>query len=102
MKILNPKLAILDETDSGLDVDAVRTVSEGVIDFKNADNAIVIITHHNTILDYLNPDVVHVMVDGKIVDTGDISLAREIEKNGYTKYREAKGDTEWKKEVKLI
>ena len=102
MKILNPKLAILDETDSGLDVDAVRTVSQGVIDFKNADNAIVIITHHNTILDYLNPDVVHVMVDGKIVDTGDISLAREIEKSGYTKYREAKGDTEWKKEIKLI
>ncbi len=102
MKILNPKLAILDETDSGLDVDAVRTVSKGVIDFKNDDNAIVIITHHNTILDYLKPDVVHVMVDGQIVDTGDISLAREIEKSGYTKYKEAKGDTEWKKEIKLI
>lgn len=102
MKILNPKLAILDETDSGLDVDAVRIVSKGVIDFKNEDNAIVIITHHNTILDYLNPDVVHVMVDGKIVDTGDISLAREIEKSGYTKYRDEKGEAEWKKEIKLI
>ncbi|HCW73065.1 MAG TPA: hypothetical protein DHM90_03890, partial [Clostridiaceae bacterium] len=61
-----------------------------------------IITHHNNILDYLNPDVVHIMVDGKIVETGDISLAREIEKNGYIKYREAKGETEWKKEIKLI
>lgn len=102
MRILNPKLAILDETDSGLDVDAVRVVSKGVIDFKSADNAILIITHHNNILDYLNPDVVHVMVDGRIVETGDISLAKEIEKNGYVKYREAKGETEWKKEIKLI
>ncbi len=102
MKVLNPKLAILDETDSGLDVDAVKIVSKGVIDFKSKDNAILIITHHNNILDYLNPDVVHIMVDGKIVETGDISLAREIEKNGYIKYREAKGETEWKKEIKLI
>lgn len=102
MRILNPKLAILDETDSGLDVDAVKIVSEGVIDFKSEDNAIVIITHHNNILDYLNPDVVHVMVDGRIVDTGDISLANEINKNGYVKYREAKGEAEWKKEIKLI
>lgn len=102
MSILNPKLAILDETDSGLDVDAVRIVSTGVTNFKNDENAILIITHHNTILNYLKPDVVHVMVDGKIVETGDISLAKEIEKNGYIKYKEAKGETEWKKEVKLI
>ncbi|MBR0575515.1 Fe-S cluster assembly ATPase SufC [Proteiniclasticum sp. BAD-10] len=102
MRILNPKLAILDETDSGLDVDAVKIVSKGVTEFKNEKNAILLITHHNSILDYLVPDVVHVMVDGRIVDTGDISLAREIEKNGYIKYREAKGDAEWKKEIKLI
>jgi Fe-S cluster assembly ATP-binding protein len=102
MSILNPKLAILDETDSGLDVDAVRIVSQGVTKFKNDDNAILLITHHNSILDYLKPDVIHVMVDGKIVDSGDISLAKDIEKNGYEKYKEAKGDTEWKKEVKLI
>lgn len=104
MSVLNPKLAILDETDSGLDVDAVKIVSKGVIKFRSQDNAILIITHHNSILDYLNPDVVHVMVDGRIVETGDITLAREISKNGYVKYREAlKGESEeWKKEIKLI
>lgn len=104
MSILNPKLAILDETDSGLDVDAVRIVSKGVMDFKNEDNAILIITHHNSLLEYIKPDFVHIMVDGKIVDSGDLSLAREIEENGYLKYRDSKqeDETQWKKEIKLM
>ncbi|NLC66693.1 MAG: Fe-S cluster assembly ATPase SufC [Clostridium sp.] len=104
MSILNPKLAILDETDSGLDVDAVRIVSKGVMDFKNEDNAILIITHHNSLLEYIKPDFVHIMVDGKIVDSGDLSLAREIEENGYLKYRDGKqeDETQWKKEIKLM
>ena len=67
MSILNPKLAILDETDSGLDVDAVRIVSEGVQRFHNEENAVLIITHHNQILQKLNPDYVHVLINGKIV-----------------------------------
>lgn len=103
MSILNPKLAILDETDSGLDVDAVRIVAEGVNKFKNENNSILVITHLNKILDYLQPDVVHIMIDGKIVATGDMSLAKEIEQEGYDKYKQAeRGDTEWKKEIKLI
>ncbi len=87
MAILEPKLAILDETDSGLDVDAIRIVSQGVNALKNSENSIVIITHHNKILDYLKPDFVHIMVDGKIVKTGDFSLAKEIEANGYEAFK---------------
>lgn len=87
MSILNPKLAILDETDSGLDVDAVRTVSEGVNRFHNEDNAVLIITHHNQILQKLKPDFVHVLINGKIVKTGDASLVREIEEKGYDAYK---------------
>jgi Fe-S cluster assembly ATP-binding protein len=87
MAILEPKLAILDETDSGLDVDAIRIVAQGVNALKNSDNSILIITHHNRILDYLKPDFVHVMVDGKIVKTGDFSLAKEIEANGYEAFK---------------
>lgn len=83
MAILKPKLAILDETDSGLDVDAVRIVSEGVKRLKTDKNSILIITHHNKILDYLKPDFVHILVDGRIVRTGDYKLADEIEKDGY-------------------
>jgi Fe-S cluster assembly ATP-binding protein len=88
MAMLEPKLAILDETDSGLDVDAVRIVSEGVARLKTSDNSILIITHHNKILDYLTPDYVHVLIDGKIVKTGDMNLAREIEAKGYDSFRE--------------
>ncbi|ETA81956.1 Fe-S cluster assembly ATPase SufC [Youngiibacter fragilis] len=103
MSVLNPKLAILDETDSGLDVDAVRVVSEGVNRFKNSENSVLVITHHNKMLEYLQPDVVHIMVDGRIVATGDISLAHEIEEFGFDRYKQAeKGESEWKKEVKLI
>ena len=87
MSILNPKLAILDETDSGLDVDAVRIVSEGVQRLHNEENAVLIITHHNQILQKLNPDYVHVLINGKIVKTGDASLVREIEEKGYDAYK---------------
>ncbi len=87
MLVLNPKLAILDETDSGLDVDAIKTVSKGIEMFKNEDNAVLIITHNTKILHSLDVDYVHILVDGKIVKTGDSTLAKEIEENGYEKYR---------------
>lgn len=83
MSILEPSLAILDETDSGLDVDAIRIVAEGVQKFKNENNSILIITHYNKLLDYLKPDYIHILLDGKIVKTGGAELAEEIEKNGY-------------------
>ena len=83
---LNPKLAILDETDSGLDVDAINIVSEGIKLFKNDDNAVLIITHGTKILKSLDVDYVHILVNGKIVKTGDSSLAKEIEENGYKNY----------------
>ena len=87
MLVLNPKLAILDETDSGLDVDAIKTVSKGIEMYKNKDNAILIITHNNKILENLKVDYVHILVDGKIVKTGPSSLADEIEKNGYREFK---------------
>ncbi len=88
MLVLNPKLAILDETDSGLDVDAIKTVSKGIEMFKNDDNAILIITHNTKILHSLKVDYVHVLVNGKIVKTGGQELAKEIEENGYTEYKD--------------
>ena len=87
MLVLDPKLAILDETDSGLDVDAIRTVSKGIEMFKNKNNAVLIITHNTKILHSLNVDYVHVLVDGKIVKTGSQELAKEIEENGYSQYK---------------
>ena len=87
MLVLNPKLAILDETDSGLDVDAIRTVSKGIEMYKNSDNAVLIITHNTKILHSLKPDFVHVLVNGKIVKTGKADLAKEIEENGYGAYK---------------
>ena len=84
--MINPKLAILDETDSGLDVDAIKTVSKGINLYKNDQNAVLIITHSTKILESLKVDKVHVLVDGKIVKTGDSSLAREIEDNGYSEF----------------
>lgn len=87
MLVLNPKLAILDETDSGLDVDAIRTVSKGIEMFKNNENSILIITHNTKILSSLKVDYVHVLVNGKIVKTGGQELAREIEENGYAQYK---------------
>ncbi|CAM1359748.1 conserved hypothetical protein [Tenacibaculum sediminilitoris] len=83
MAMLEPKLAILDETDSGLDIDALRIVSNGVNKLKSKDNAIVVITHYQRLLNYIVPDYVHVLYDGKIVKTGDASLALELEEKGY-------------------
>lgn len=86
MLVLNPKLVILDETDSGLDVDAIKTVSKGIEMFKNDENAVLIITHNNKILKSLKVDYVHVLIDGKIVTTGNQELATIIENEGYSKY----------------
>ena len=87
--MLNPKLAILDETDSGLDVDAIRIVSEGIRMYSNENNAVLIITHNTKILENLKADYVHVLVDGRIVKTGDASLAEQIEKTDMRAFREA-------------
>ena len=87
MLVLKPKLAILDETDSGLDVDAIRTVSKGIQMYHNEENSVMIITHNTRILENLKVDYVHILVNGKIVKTGDASLAKEIEENGYEKYK---------------
>ncbi|RPG99656.1 MAG: Fe-S cluster assembly ATPase SufC [Candidatus Pelagibacter sp. TMED118] len=81
---INPKLAVLDETDSGLDVDALRTVAKGVNKFKDKNNSVLIITHYQRLLDYIKPDVVHLMIDGKIVKSGDMSLVEKVEKDGYS------------------
>jgi Fe-S cluster assembly ATP-binding protein len=83
MAMLEPKLAILDETDSGLDIDALRIVAHGVNSLKSKDNASILITHYQRLLDYILPDFVHVLFDGKIVKTGDKSLAMELEEKGY-------------------
>lgn len=89
MLVLNPKLAILDETDSGLDVDAIKAVSKGIEIYKSNKNSILIITHNMSILESLDVDFVHVLVDGKIVKTGDFELAKDILENGFSKYKEA-------------
>lgn len=83
MAMLEPKLAILDETDSGLDIDALRIVSDGVNRLRTKDNATLVITHYQRLLDYVVPDVVHVLLDGKIVKSGDKELAKELEERGY-------------------
>jgi len=83
MAMLEPKLAILDETDSGLDIDALRIVSNGVNKLKSKDNAVVVITHYQRLLDYIVPDFVHVLLDGKIVKSGGKELAHELEEKGY-------------------
>jgi Fe-S cluster assembly ATP-binding protein len=83
MAIMDPKLAILDETDSGLDIDALKIVANGVNKFKNKDNAVIIITHYQRLLDYIIPDYVHVMMDGKIVKSGSKELAYQLEERGY-------------------
>ena len=84
MAMLEPKLALLDETDSGLDIDALKTVSEGVNALRSPDRAMVIITHYQRLLDYIEPDYVHVLAGGKIVKSGDKSLALELEAKGYS------------------
>jgi len=83
MAVLNPRLSFLDETDSGLDIDALKVVSDGVNKIASPENAIVMITHYQRLLNYIKPDFVHVMMNGKIVKSGDISLAEELEANGY-------------------
>jgi Fe-S cluster assembly ATP-binding protein len=83
MALLNPKISVLDETDSGLDVDALKIVSEGVNNLKDKENAVVVITHYQRLLDYIKPDIVHIMSDGKIIKSGDADLALYVEKNGY-------------------
>ena len=83
MKLLEPKLCILDETDSGLDIDALRVVADGVNSYKNKDNAFLIITHYQRLLDYIKPDFIHVLSDGKIIKTGNAELGQELEKSGY-------------------
>lgn len=83
MAMLEPKLAVLDETDSGLDIDALRVVSNGVNKLKSDENATLVITHYQRLLDYIVPDVVHVLIDGRIVKTGDKDLAKVLEEKGY-------------------
>jgi len=83
MAMLDPSLSILDETDSGLDIDALRIVANGVNKLKRADNATIVITHYQRLLDYIVPDFVHVLYDGRIVKTGDKNLALELEEKGY-------------------
>ncbi|ATX80937.1 Iron-regulated ABC transporter ATPase subunit SufC [Mariprofundus ferrinatatus] len=88
MAVLEPSLALLDETDSGLDIDALRIVAKGVNTLRAADRSIVMVTHYQRLLDYIKPDVVHVLADGKILKTGDASLALELEERGYDWVRE--------------
>lgn len=83
MAVLNPRLAILDETDSGLDIDALKSVAAGVNRLKNPHNAIILVTHYQRLLNYIEPDFVHVLGGGKILKTGDKNLARELEAKGY-------------------
>ena len=91
MAVLEPKLAILDETDSGLDIDATKIVFEGVQKLKTKDTALLIITHYDKVLEYLKPDFVHVLMNGKIVKSGGIEIVEAIEKDGYGKMKEELG-----------
>ena len=83
LSLLNPSLLVLDETDSGLDIDALKTVTEGVNELANGDNAVLLITHYQRMLNYIKPNFVHVFQDGKIVASGDSELALELESRGY-------------------
>jgi Fe-S cluster assembly ATP-binding protein len=89
MAMLEPKLAILDETDSGLDIDALKTVAQGINRLRAPDRAMVLITHYQRLLDYVEPDHVHVLSDGRIVKSGDKTLAAELEKHGYAVFEPA-------------
>ena len=84
MLTLEPQLSILDETDSGLDIDALKIVAEGVNNFRNKERSFLAITHYQRLLDYMKPDYVHVLIDGKIVKSGDMTLAHELEEKGYS------------------
>ncbi|HSR79140.1 MAG TPA: Fe-S cluster assembly ATPase SufC, partial [Hyphomicrobiaceae bacterium] len=87
MTVLAPSLCVLDETDSGLDIDAVRIVSAGVNRLRSPDRAMLVITHYQRLLNYIVPDKVHVMIDGKIRKTGEKELALELEKSGYAEFK---------------
>ncbi len=91
MAVLEPRLSVLDEPDSGLDIDAVRTVAEGINQLRSPQSATVLITHYQRILNYVVPDVVHVLIDGRIVKSGGKELALEIEAEGYDKFEEPVG-----------
>ena len=84
MLTLEPKLSILDETDSGLDIDALKIVAKGVSEYRNKDRSFIAITHYQRLLEYMQPDKVHILIDGKIVKSGKMDLAMEIEKKGYS------------------
>ena len=86
LEVLQPELAILDETDSGLDVDALRIVAHGVNSMRSPERSFIIVTHYQRLLNYIKPDVVHILVEGKIVKTGGPELALEVEKDGYKQY----------------
>ncbi|MBT8450947.1 MAG: Fe-S cluster assembly ATPase SufC [Deltaproteobacteria bacterium] len=89
MAMLEPSLAVLDETDSGLDIDALKVVAQGVNGLRGPDRAMLVITHYQRLLDYIVPDVVHVLINGQIVRTGDKNLAKRLEKEGYSEVRDA-------------
>ncbi len=93
MSLLEPKLALLDETDSGLDIDALKIVAEGVNALRNQERAFIVITHYQRLLDYIIPDYVHVLSEGKIVRSGNRDLAQDLEKRGYSWLREDGGVT---------
>ena len=84
MAMLEPELAILDETDSGLDIDALKAVAQGVNSLRDPDRAIILVTHYQRLLDYIEPDFVHVLSQGRIIKSGDKSLALELEDRGYS------------------
>ena len=86
MAVLNPRISVLDETDSGLDIDALKAVAQGVNKLHNKENSLLIITHYQRLLNYIVPDYVHILVKGKIVCSGDKNLALEVEKSGYEKF----------------
>ncbi len=86
LMMLEPKLAILDETDSGLDIDALKIVSDGINSLRNSERSFILITHYQRMLDYVKPDFVHVLIDGKIVQSGGAELAKQLEKNGYASF----------------
>jgi Fe-S cluster assembly ATP-binding protein len=91
MAVLEPRLAVLDETDSGLDIDALRIVARGVNALRSPDRAILVITHYQRLLDYIVPDRVHVLLGGVIAQSGDKSLAQALEREGYARIGEARG-----------
>jgi Fe-S cluster assembly ATP-binding protein len=91
MAMLEPSLAVLDETDSGLDIDALKIVAQGVNALRSPERSMLVITHYQRLLDHIVPDVVHVLIDGRIVQTGDKDLAKQLEKQGYAEARDARG-----------